>query len=202
MGVPGASWGRPGASWGPLGASRGRLGASWGVLGASWGRLGASWGRLGASWDRLGPSLGRRGPSWGRLGAVLGSSSDDHRKRNLFSSSFRMILAFSKPPWRASYFAYWSSIGAVLGPLGHLDASQAILRHIGGHIGLPEALLDPSWAILGAPTTREPPCPCPGEGVGGGVNPSPKGNKGVSTNRFGSSIQSGFRPDPNFDKWR
>ena len=50
-----------------------------------------------------------------------------------------------------------------------LERSYAILRHIGGHLGASEALLEPSWATLDAPTSRETPRPGPGEGVGGGV---------------------------------
>ena len=53
------------------------------------------------------------------------------------------------------------------------------MRHLGGHLGLPESLLEPSWAILDALTARDRPRPGPGEGVGGGVNPSPKGKKGL-----------------------
>ena len=55
----------------------------------------------------------------------------------------------------------------------------AILSDLGGHLGLSKALVEPSWAILGALTARDRPRPGPGEGVGGGVNPSPKGNKGL-----------------------
>ena len=60
----------------------------------------------------------------------------------------------------------------------HLEASWAILSRLEGHLGLSEALLEPSWAILDAPTTRRPPVQVQGEG-GGGVNPSPNGKKGV-----------------------
>ena len=45
----------------------------------------------------------------------------------------------------------------------------AILSDLEGHLGLSEALLEPSWAILGALTPRGPRRPGPGEGVGGGV---------------------------------
>ena len=45
--------------------------------------------------------------------------------------------------------------------------------------------MEPSWAILGVPTPRETFRPGPGEGVGGRVNPSPKGKKGVGR---GSSL--------------
>ena len=47
--------------------------------------------------------------------------------------------------------------------------SEAILSHLGGHRGLSEALLEPSWAILDAPMGRGAPRSDPGEGVGGGV---------------------------------
>ncbi len=36
--------------------------------------------------------------------------------------------------------------------LNHLQASCAILSHLGGDLGLSEALLEPSWAILDALT--------------------------------------------------
>ena len=81
-------------------------------------------------------------------------------------------MASWRPPWRSR-----RPLGAVLGrswglleQLGsHLEASWAILSHLGGHFGLCEALLEPSWAILDAPTRRRAPRPGPGEGVGGGV---------------------------------
>eukprot|EP00959_Pyramimonas_sp_CCMP1952_P145133 3038889-Pyramimonas_sp.AAC.1 len=50
---------------------------------------------------------------------------------------------------------------------GHLKASYAISGHLGSHIALPKAILDPSWAISGALTTRERPRPGPVEGGGG-----------------------------------
>ena len=60
----------------------------------------------------------------------------------------------------------------------HLEASSAILSHLGAHLGLSEALLEPSWAILDAPTRRDRPRPGPGEGVGGGVKtPSPPASR-------------------------
>ena len=51
------------------------------------------------------------------------------------------------------------------------------MSDLGGNLGLSEALLEPSWAILDALTPRERPPPAPGEGVGGGINPSPKGKR-------------------------
>ena len=45
----------------------------------------------------------------------------------------------------------------------------AILSRLGGRLGPPEALLEPSWAILDALTPRGAARPGPGEGVGGGV---------------------------------
>ena len=76
--------------------------------------------------------------------------------------------------------ATWSRLGAVLGPLGaSWKPYWAILSHLGGHLGLSEASLAQSWAILDALTTLGAVHPGPGEVVGGGVNPSPKGKKGV-----------------------
>ena len=43
----------------------------------------------------------------------------------------------------------------------------AILSDLGGDPWLSEALLEPSWAILGGLTARETPSPGPGAGVGG-----------------------------------
>ena len=92
-----------------------------------------------------------------------------------------MILVSWLPPWR-----FRRPLGAVLerswGLLehlrSHLEASWAILSHLGGHLGLSEALVEPSWAILDAPTPREPPCPGPGEGVRGRGKPFPEGEDG------------------------
>ena len=63
--------------------------------------------------------------------------------------------------------------------VSYLEPCWAILSDIGGRLGLSEALLETSWAILDDLTRRGPSRPGPGEGVGGGVNPSPKGKKGV-----------------------
>ena len=69
------------------------------------------------------------------------------------------------------------------------------MSHLGARLGLSEALLEPSWAILDAPARRGTPRPGPGEGVGGGVNPSPKGKKGVG--RGNSLLQ--LRPEGWWD---
>ena len=61
--------------------------------------------------------------------------------------------------------------------MSYHEPCWAILSDLGGHLELSEALLEPSWAILGALATRGPRRPGPGEGVGGGVNPSPKGKR-------------------------
>ena len=54
----------------------------------------------------------------------------------------------------------------------HIEPSSGILSPLGGHRGLSEALLEPSWTILDAPMGRGVPRSDPGEGVGGRVNPS------------------------------
>ena len=71
---------------------------------------------------------------------------------------------------------FWP-LGSLLGGLGglldnigsHIEASWAILSHIGGYLGLSEALLEASWAKKYPLTARDRPRPGPGEGVGGGV---------------------------------
>ena len=63
--------------------------------------------------------------------------------------------------------------------MSYLEPCWAILSDLGGHLGLSEALLEQSWTILGDRTPRDRPRPVPGEGVGGCVNPSQKGQKGV-----------------------
>ena len=66
----------------------------------------------------------------------------------------------------------WCRLGS------HLEASWAILSHLGGHLGLSEALLEPSWAILHALTPRGTTVQVHGRGLGGGgVNPSLKGKR-------------------------
>ena len=62
---------------------------------------------------------------------------------------------------------------------GYIEPSCAILGHLGGQLAPSEALLEPSWAKKEALTPREPPpLQVQGRGLGGGVNPSPKGKKG------------------------
>ena len=51
----------------------------------------------------------------------------------------------------------------------YLEPCWAILSDLGGHLGLSEILLEPSWAKKDAPTTRGTPRPGPVDGVGGGV---------------------------------
>ena len=92
-----------------------------------------------------------------------------------------MFWPLGGPPWEAPWL-----LGAVLGRswslLGHLrsylEASWAILSHLGAHLGLPEALLEPSWAILDAQTRRGLSRPGPGEGVRGRGKPFPEGEEG------------------------
>ena len=87
----------------------------------------------------------------------------------------------------------WRHVGSYLAP------SSATLTHLGGHLGALEALLEPSWAILGAPTPRGTLRPGPGEGVGGGVNPSPEqGKEEVLAERRQSSLNH-LRPEGWWD---
>ena len=66
-----------------------------------------------------------------------------------------------KPSW-GRLEASWTCVG------GYLDPSTAILGHLGGHLALSEALLEPSWAILDALTPRGG--ARPDAGRGGEVN--------------------------------
>ena len=63
--------------------------------------------------------------------------------------------------------------------MSYLEPCWDILSDLGGNLGLSEVLLEPSWAILDAPTTSETPRPGPGEGVGGRGKPFPEGEEGV-----------------------
>ena len=138
---------------------------------------------MGQSWAFLGPYWGSLGPYWGHLEA-----SEAHRKRKGGKANNIVFLGFE---------GFWFLGGLLVRLLGHLKPSWgglgascrhvasylepcwAILSDLGGHLGLSEARLEQSWAVLDVPAPREPPRPGPGEGVGGGVNPSPKGKKGV-----------------------
>ena len=51
--------------------------------------------------------------------------------------------------------------------MSYLEPCWAIMSDIGGHLGLSEALLEPSWAILGVLTPPSPPSPRPRGGGGG-----------------------------------
>ena len=124
--------------------SRGR-GRSWGAPGRSWAVLGPSWALLGALLGRLGTMLRPEEPIGGNknekakililfgfgalcwpLGGVLGG------------------LGGHSKPSLGRLAASWIRVG------GYLEPSTAILDHLGGHLGLSEALLELSWAILGA----------------------------------------------------
>ena len=119
-----------------------------------------------ASWAPL-------GASWGSLGALLRCS------------------------WEPSERS-WGHLGGDLSKKGGLLISLAPLECLESPLGLPKrpksfqnlkkinvccflafSLLEPSWAILDVPTTRETPRPGQWGGVRGGVIPSPKGKKGV-----------------------
>eukprot|EP00959_Pyramimonas_sp_CCMP1952_P144424 3023300-Pyramimonas_sp.AAC.1 len=70
-------------------------------------------------------------------------------------------------PWEAPWprgavlERYW----ALLDHLGnHIEASSDILSHLGGRLGLPEAILEPYWAIVDARIGRGTPRPGPGAG--------------------------------------
>ena len=62
--------------------------------------------------------------------------------------------------------------------MSYHEPCWAILSDLGGHLELSEALLEPSWAILGALATRETRRPGPGEGVWGRGKPLPEGEEG------------------------
>ena len=72
-------------------------------------------------------------------------------------------------PSRGDLEASWRYVVSYLGPC------WAILSDLGGHLGLSEALLEQSWAILGALTARDRPRPGPG-GRGRG-KPLPEGEE-------------------------
>ena len=58
----------------------------------------------------------------------------------------------------------------------HVQASCAVWSHLEGHLVRSEAFLEPSWAILDAPTARGTARPGPGEGVRGRGKEDGRGN--------------------------
>ena len=71
-----------------------------------------------------------------------------------------------KPSWGRLEVS-WTRVG------GYLDPSTAILGHLGGHLALSEALLEPSGAILDAANRRGPPPRPRGGGRGRGQDSLP-----------------------------
>ena len=145
----------PFRSWSRLAYLGEPLGSSWGSLGSL---LEASWAPLGASWGPLGALLGRSwepsGRSWGHLGGDL-----------------------SKKGGSLIRVAPLECLESPLGPPKRPKSFQN-LRNINVLCFLAFSLLEPSWAILDALTTRGTPRPGRWGGVRGGVNPSPKGKNG------------------------
>ena len=137
-------------------AREGFLGASQGPLGGSLGALG---GFLGASWGPLGALLGR---SWGALGSLRGALGAILEE--IYQRRGEPQLA---PPLQS--------------PSNRIKRPKSFknLRKINVLCFLAFSLLELSWAILDVPTTRDRPRPGQWGGVRGGVNPSPKGKKGV-----------------------
>ena len=71
---------------------------------------------------------------------------------------------------KGTVLASWSHLKepeAVLRLCDNREESEAILSHLGIHLGLSEMLLELTWAILDTLITCPPPCPSPEEGVGG-----------------------------------
>ena len=140
-----------------------RLGPSWTLLGPLGGLLGASWRPLGGLLGPLGALLGR---SWGALGSLRGALGAILEE--IYQRRGGCLLA---PPLQ-------SASSRLLGPPERPKSFQN-LGKINVLCFLAFSLLELSWAILDVPTTRETPRPGQWGGVRGGVNPSPKGKKGV-----------------------
>ena len=159
------------------------------LLGRSWGGLGRSSGRLGTL---LGPSWGLLGPSWNQLEAPQA-----HRTRK--SENAKDI-----ENTRKGFEGFWP-LGDLLGRrAGHLEPSRgglegswmhlesylepswAILRDLGGHLGLCGAVLEPPRAILGALPARGAPRADPG-GTSSSDHSRQKGLVGSLIGLHGSS---------------
>ena len=149
------------------------------LLGPSWALLGARGAVLGPSWAHIGAVLGHLGAIW-RPPEPIGSEKARRPKTFICPKCSKdfvgRLLDHLKPScggggasWRR---ASWRHVVRYLAPC------WAILRDLGGHLGLSGALLEPPWAILGARTARDRPRPGPGEG-------SPKGERGVGRKRVG-----------------
>ena len=124
--------------------------------------MGASWGPLGASWGPLGALLGR---SWGALGSLRGALGAILEEIDQRRGELQLALPLQ------------SASSRLLGPPKRPKSVQN-LKKINVLCFLAFSLLEPSWAILDAPTRRGTPRPGQRGGVRGGVNPSPKGKKG------------------------
>ena len=74
-----------------------------------------------------------------------------------------------EPPW-GGLEGSWRHAG------NYIEPYWVILSDIGG--GFSGALLEPSWAIMGALTPRAPPVQVQGAGVGGWATPIPEGEGG------------------------
>ena len=73
----------------------------------------------------------------------------------------------------------WGGLGASFKHgVSYLEPCRAILSDLGGHLGLSEAPLEPSLAILGALTPRDRACPGPEEVVRGRGKTLPEEEEG------------------------
>ena len=82
-------------------------------------------------------------------------------RRKPFGGFLGRLLGHLKPSW--------GGLGASCRHVvSYLELCLAILSDLGGHFGISEALLEPSWAILGALTARGPPFQAKGKEEGEG----------------------------------
>ena len=139
-----------------------RLGPSWEPLGPLGGLLGAFWRLLGRLLGPLGALLGRSSGALGSLRGALGAMLEEIKEG---------VVVNSPCPSRVPRIASWAPEEA------NILLKPSEINYLFCFLAF--SLLEPSWAILDAPTTRGTLRPGPGEGVGGGVNPTPKGKKGV-----------------------